>query len=86
MQTRELGHSGPQVSAIGLGCMGISHSCGTKLSKRDGVALIRAPELTQSELREINDAASRTEPAGDRYAPAQMAMVGRDAPTANAAT
>jgi aryl-alcohol dehydrogenase-like predicted oxidoreductase len=42
MQKRELGHSGLQVSAIGLGCMGISFSYATKLSKENGVALIRA--------------------------------------------
>jgi aryl-alcohol dehydrogenase-like predicted oxidoreductase len=42
MQTRELGRSGLQVSAIGLGCMGISFSYATQLSKEEGVALIRA--------------------------------------------
>ncbi len=42
MQTRELGRSGLKVSSIGLGCMGISFSYATKLSKEDGVALIRA--------------------------------------------
>ena len=42
MQTRELGRSGLQVSALGLGCMGISFSYATALSKDDGVALIRA--------------------------------------------
>jgi aryl-alcohol dehydrogenase-like predicted oxidoreductase len=42
MQTRELGRSGLQVSAIGLGCMGISFSYATKLSNDEGVALIRA--------------------------------------------
>lgn len=42
MQTRELGHSGLHVSALGLGCMGISFSYATKLSKEDGVTLIRA--------------------------------------------
>jgi aryl-alcohol dehydrogenase-like predicted oxidoreductase len=42
MQTRELGRSGLHVSAIGLGCMGISFSYATKLSTEDGVSLIRA--------------------------------------------
>ena len=42
MQTRELGKSGLKVSAIGLGCMGISFSYATKLTKEKGVALIRA--------------------------------------------
>jgi len=42
MQTRELGRSGLEVSAIGLGCMGISFSYSTKLSKDDGIKLIRA--------------------------------------------
>jgi aryl-alcohol dehydrogenase-like predicted oxidoreductase len=42
MQTRELGKSGLQVSAIGLGCMGISQSYGTALSQGEGIALIRA--------------------------------------------
>jgi aryl-alcohol dehydrogenase-like predicted oxidoreductase len=42
MQKRNLGGSGLKVSAIGLGCMGISFSYGTALSREDGVALIRA--------------------------------------------
>ena len=42
MHTRELGRSGLKVSAMGLGCMGISFSYATKLSTEDGVALIRA--------------------------------------------
>lgn len=41
MQTRELGRSGLDVSAIGLGCMGISFGYAEKLSKDDGVKLIR---------------------------------------------
>jgi aryl-alcohol dehydrogenase-like predicted oxidoreductase len=42
MQTRELGRSGLEVSAIGLGCMGISFSYATQLSTAEGVKLIRA--------------------------------------------
>jgi len=41
MQTRELGRSGLKVSAIGLGCMGISQSYGDPLPKEEGVKLIR---------------------------------------------
>ncbi|MBV8908853.1 MAG: aldo/keto reductase [Sphingomonas sp.] len=41
MLTRELGRSGLEVSAIGLGCMGISAAYGTPLSREDGVTLIR---------------------------------------------
>lgn len=42
MQKRELGRSGLKVSSLGLGCMGISFSYATQLSKEEGVALIRA--------------------------------------------
>jgi len=37
-------------------------------------------QLTEADLREINEGASQIQPEGDRYAPAQMAMVGREAP------
>jgi hypothetical protein len=43
-------------------------------------------ELTQADLHDINAAASQIEPQGDRYAPAQMAMVGREAAAATAAS
>jgi aryl-alcohol dehydrogenase-like predicted oxidoreductase len=39
---RTLGSSGLEVSAIGLGCMGLSHAFGPAVEDRDGIALIRA--------------------------------------------
>jgi aryl-alcohol dehydrogenase-like predicted oxidoreductase len=42
MQKRKLGNSGLEVSALGLGCMGISFGLGPGLDKKDGVELIRA--------------------------------------------
>jgi aryl-alcohol dehydrogenase-like predicted oxidoreductase len=42
MQTRMLGTSGLEVSALGLGCMGISFAYGSALSRDDGIAIIRA--------------------------------------------
>jgi len=40
--TRTLGRSGLEVSAIGLGCMGLSHGYGPAVDHQNGVALIRA--------------------------------------------
>ncbi|MBH1665365.1 aldo/keto reductase [Stenotrophomonas maltophilia] len=42
MQTRELGRSGLKVSALGLGCMGLSHSYGKPVELEQGVALLHA--------------------------------------------
>lgn len=42
MITRTLGHSELEVSALGLGCMGLSHGYGPPVSHQDGIALIRA--------------------------------------------
>ncbi|MCP2005759.1 UNVERIFIED_ORG: aryl-alcohol dehydrogenase-like predicted oxidoreductase [Buttiauxella agrestis ATCC 33320] len=42
MQKRYLGHSGLEVSALGLGCMGLSHGYGPATDIRQAVELIRA--------------------------------------------
>ncbi len=42
MQKRKLGKSNLEVSALGLGCMGLSFGLGPAVEKKDGIALIRA--------------------------------------------
>ncbi|RAJ92982.1 aryl-alcohol dehydrogenase-like predicted oxidoreductase [Larkinella arboricola] len=42
METRRLGKSGLPVSALGLGCMGLSYGYGPATDKQDAIGLIRA--------------------------------------------
>ncbi|MCS3807454.1 aldo/keto reductase [Xanthomonas sp. 4461] len=42
MQIRQLGNSGLQVSALGLGCMGLSYGYGPATERKDAVALLQA--------------------------------------------
>ena len=42
MQTRTLGRSGREVSALGLGCMGLSFGLGPATDRQQAIALIRA--------------------------------------------
>ena len=42
MQTRKLGKSNLEVSAIGLGCMGMSFGYGPPKDKREMISVIRA--------------------------------------------
>ena len=42
MEKRKLGKSALEVSALGLGCMGLSHGYGRTVEKQQGIALIRA--------------------------------------------
>jgi len=52
----------------------------TKLSRLEENIGAADVHLTDADLREIDEGAAKIQPAGDRYAPAQMAMVGREAP------
>ena len=52
----------------------------TKLHRLEENIGAAAIELTRGDLDEIDEAASHIQAEGDRYAPAQMAMVGRDTP------
>jgi len=42
MKTRSLGSTGLKVSALGLGCMGLSFGLGPAVDKQEGIALIQA--------------------------------------------
>ncbi|TDR37758.1 aldo/keto reductase family protein [Tahibacter aquaticus] len=42
MKTRQLGNSQLNVSAIGLGCMGLSYGYGPAVDRAEGIALIRS--------------------------------------------
>ena len=42
MKSRKLGKSGLEVSALGLGCMGLSFGYGPATEKEQAIALIRA--------------------------------------------
>src|SRR4051812_36129583 len=41
MEKRQLGRSGLEVSALGLGCMGLSYAYGTAPERADAVAVLR---------------------------------------------
>ncbi len=72
MQTRELGRNGLQVSAVGFGCMGISFSYGTPLSKEEGVKLIRAAVergVTFFDTAEVYGPFTNEEVVGEALAP-----------------
>lgn len=51
-----------------------------RLEENMGAAQV---ELTQDDLREIEEAASHIQAEGERYAPQHLAMVGREAPPAS---
>jgi len=42
MEKRTLEHSGLEVSALGLGCMGLSFGYGPAVDRQHGISLIRA--------------------------------------------
>lgn len=72
MQTRTLGHTNLEVSALGLGCMGLSFGFGPPVPKQDGIALIRSAVeqgITFFDTAEIYGPFTNEELVGEALAP-----------------
>jgi len=78
MVKRTLGSSGLEVSAIGLGCMGLSHAYGPATSEQDGIALIRAAVdlgITFFDTAQVYGPFSNEELVGKALAPVREQVV-----------
>ena len=78
MQKRKLGNSNLEVSAIGLGCMGLSSGLGSPVDKDTGIALIRkAIELgvTFFDTAEVYGPYKNEELVGEALAPFRKNVV-----------
>src|SRR2546427_3309274 len=72
MQKRKLGKSNLEVSAIGLGCMGLSFGYGPALDKQEGIVLIRAAVergVTFFDTAEVYGPFTNEELVGEALAP-----------------
>src|SRR5882762_1912524 len=72
MQKRKLGKSNLEVSAIGLGCMGMSFNLGPAMDKKDGISLIRAAVergVTFFDTAEVYGPFTNEELVGEALAP-----------------
>jgi aryl-alcohol dehydrogenase-like predicted oxidoreductase len=78
MQKRRLGTRGLEVSAIGLGCMGLSHAYGKPVEKQQGIALIRAAVdrgVTFFDTAEVYGPYTNEELVGEALAPVRDRVV-----------
>src|SRR5256886_15848998 len=72
MKTRKLGKSGLEVSAIGLGCMGMSFGYGPPKNKQEMMALLRAAVergVTFFDTAEVYGPFTNEELVGEALAP-----------------
>lgn len=72
MQKRTLGKSSLDVSALGLGCMGMSFGLGQAIDREDGIALIRAAVergVTFFDTAEVYGPFTNEELVGEALAP-----------------
>ena len=78
MQKRTLGKRNLEVSAIGLGCMGLSFGFGPPVPKNEGIALIRAAfeqGVTFFDTAEVYGAYTNEELVGEALAPFRKQVV-----------
>jgi aryl-alcohol dehydrogenase-like predicted oxidoreductase len=78
MRTRKLGNSGLEVSAIGLGCMGMNHHRGPAPDRKEMVALIRAAVergVTFFDTAEVYGPFTNEELVGEALEPFQKDVV-----------
>ena len=78
MQTRKLGNSGLEVSALGLGCMGMSWSYGPAKDKQEMVKLLRAAVergVTFFDTAEVYGPLANEELVGEALAPLRDQVV-----------
>jgi aryl-alcohol dehydrogenase-like predicted oxidoreductase len=78
MQKRELGKSGLEVSALGLGCMGMSHGYGPAADRREMIALIRAAVergITLFDTAEVYGPYTNEALVGEALAPCRSRVV-----------
>src|SRR5258707_14279109 len=72
MQKRKLGKSNLEVSALGLGCMGLSFGFGPPVDKKEGISLIRAAVergVTFFDTAEVYGPYTNEELVGEALAP-----------------
>jgi aryl-alcohol dehydrogenase-like predicted oxidoreductase len=78
MQKRKLGKSSLEVSALGLGCMGLSFGLGPAVDKKEGIALIRAAVergVTFFDTAEVYGPFTNEELVGEALAPFRAQVV-----------
>src|SRR6202007_2287778 len=78
MQKRKLGKSNLEVSALGLGCMGMSFGFGPAMDKQEGISLIRAAVdrgVTFFDAAEVYGPFTNEELVGEALAPLRDRVV-----------
>jgi len=78
MQKRKLGNSNLEVSAIGLGCMGLSFAYGPAMEKKEAVSLLRAAVergVTFFDTAEVYGPFTNEEVVGEALAPVRAQAV-----------